>query len=198
MSALNGSNSSSSVSNAANNNNLVATNVVIGNLSSLNKSSPSSIVAQHSIKYDDDQLNSLTGNYPSLTHQSTHSQLNHSQTQQTGHLIQDNGTSHLLNNSAVDSLASQHLASSYHTMNQLSTTSSMAFHHPLSSNVYASKSHLSPSTNGFITNSLTINNGYNQFNPSTNQINSTSGYDLPVWHMSYDMSYPNNYSNFST
>lgn len=190
-SGLNGSNSSttSSATSNATNSNLVATNVM-ASLSSLTKSSVSPIVSQHQqhsgVKYED----ALAGNYSSLNHQATHSQLNHTPSTH----LQDNGTSHLLtNNNNVDTLASQHLAAPYHSMNQLSATSSSMGFHPLNSNVYANKSHLS--ANGFLTNSLsTINNGYNQFNHSANQINPASGYDLPVWQFNYDMNYPNSYN----
>lgn len=177
MNTLNGSNSSttSSVASNAATNNLVASNSVMASLSSLSKSSGSPIVSQHPIKYEE-QLN-----YASLTHsQSTHSQLNAHPAGQPVHL-QENGPNHLLNNGAVDSLAAQN---PYHTMNQLSTSSSMGFHQ-LNTNVYAAgKPHLSPA-NGFLANS------YNQFNHS-GQINSTPGYDF--WtNLNYD-GYSNGYN----
>ena len=175
VSTLNGSNSStaSSVASNAGANNLVASNSVMASLSSLSKSSGSPIVSQHPIKYED-QLN-----YASLSHsQATHSQLAPHPAGQPVHL-QENGANHLLNNGAVDSLAAQN---PYHTMNQLSSSGSMGFHH---TNVYAaSKPHLSPA-NGF------LSNGYNQFNHASGPINSTPGYDF--WNLNYD-GYSNGYN----
>ena len=175
--ALNGSNSStaSSVASNAGTNNLVASNSVMASLSSLSKSSGSPIVSQHPIKYED-QLN-----YASLSHsQSTHSHA-HPAGQPVHHLT-ENGANHLLNNGAVDSLVAAQ--NPYHTMNQLSTSSSMGFHQ-LNPNVYAaSKPHLSPA-NGFLSNS------YNQFNHASGPINSTPGYDF--WNLNYD-GYSNGYN----
>lgn len=181
-SALNGSNSStaSSVASNAATNNLVASNSVMASLSSLSKSSGSPIVSQHPIKYEDQM------NYASLSH----SQSAHSHAHSTGqpvHHLQENGANHLLNNGAVDSLAAAAAAAQnpyHHTMNQLSTSSSMGFHQ-LNSNVYAaSKPHLSPA-NGFLSNS------YNQLNHASGPINSTPGYDF--WNLNYD-GYSNGYN----
>lgn len=184
---LNGSNSSTTSSATSN---TVASNVMV-NLSSINKSSISPIITpqnqQHStMKFEDD-------GYASSTHsQSTHSQLNHNQ---TTHLHDSTNTiNHLLNNNNVDTLTNQHLAS-YHQMNQLTSTSSPMGFHP--SNVYTSKSHLS-TPNGFLPSNIGMNNGYhNQFNHTTNQINTASTFEpvLPVTWLSYDANY-SNYPNF--